>query len=115
MHIVRDRQAHVSRPLSWSSLRIDRRAASGGQIVAMVQTAEPWRRNHSGTHTGLDHFFTTGWRSLCQGEIVRNIKSRLRMPLHQNGKLLPHGHIFQEWVAAGTGRSNEQDKQEPQR
>lgn len=40
-HIIRNRQVHVSRRLSSVPSGLDRRADSGGQVVAMMQTAEP--------------------------------------------------------------------------
>jgi hypothetical protein len=45
---------------------------------------------------------------------VRNSKSRLRMPLPQNRKLLPKREIFQKQVAARANRFNKQDEQELQ-
>jgi hypothetical protein len=42
-------------------------------------------------------------------------KSRLRMSLPQDRKLLSQSQIFQKQIAAGADRSNEQDEKEPQR
>jgi hypothetical protein len=35
------------------------------------------------------------------------------VPLSQDAELLPQSQVFQEQVAARTGRANEQDEQEP--
>ena len=48
-------------------------------------------------------------------QLVRNCKSRLWVPLLQDAELLPECQVFQEQVAARTGRSNEPDEQEPER
>jgi hypothetical protein len=48
-------------------------------------------------------------------QFVQRGKSRLRLPLLQDGKLLTKSQIFQQQIAAGTDRLNEQDEQELQR
>jgi len=48
-------------------------------------------------------------------QFVERRKSRLRMPLPQDRKLLPQSHIFKEQVAAGSDGPSERDEQEPQR
>ena len=45
-------------------------------------------------------------------QLIWSGKSRLRMPLFQHGELLAKSQVFQQQVAARTGRSNEQGEQE---
>jgi hypothetical protein len=44
-------------------------SSSGSTIVAMMQTTQPWRRNHLVTAAGIFPCFTTGMRSLFQREM----------------------------------------------
>jgi hypothetical protein len=48
-------------------------------------------------------------------EFVESGKSRLRVLLLQNAELLVQSQVFQKQMMAGIDRSDEQDKQEPQR
>ena len=57
-------RAHFSRQSSSILTRDVRRSSSGSTIVAMMQTTQPWHRNHLATAAGIFPCFTTGRRSL---------------------------------------------------
>src|ERR1017187_106168 len=62
-------RAHFSRRISTILSGIDRRANSGSQIVAMMQTAEPGHGYDSGTCFEILLCATTGRSSLRQGQM----------------------------------------------
>jgi len=51
----------------------DRTGVSGGEIVAMMQSAEPWRGYDSIAAIGVLHCNTTSRRSLCRLRIARSL------------------------------------------
>ena len=60
------RHAQFSRSLSSTQTKYGRRISSGGEIVAMMQAAEPWHRDDLATCTMIRFCFTSGRRSLGQ-------------------------------------------------
>jgi len=64
---ARGRRARLSLSSSSTPRRNLRDSDSGGQIVTMMQTAEPWHRYNPATHnTGVTHCFTIRGRFLRQ-------------------------------------------------
>ena len=64
--VTKDRRTHLSRSISLTPIRNVRDSNSGGQIVAMMQAAEPWHRYDFASYFGVARCFTAGRRSLCQ-------------------------------------------------
>ena len=58
------RRTQLSRRSFSNLMREVRSGGSSGQIVAMMQTAEPGHRNDSAFHPRVARFFTTGRRTV---------------------------------------------------
>jgi len=89
-------RAHLSRNYSWNSQLDVRSISSGGEIVAMMQAAEPWHRDDLAICTMICFCFTTGRRSLRQCKmrsilvVVANIIAHeaFQMPLIQDDHMV---------------------------
>src|SRR5580658_3818913 len=84
--------AHFSRQSSSMLTRDVRRSSSGGTIVAMMQTTQPWHRCHLVTDAGSFPCFTTRRRFLFQREMCAILEivadvffhEAFQMPLIEN-------------------------------
>src|ERR1035438_3283752 len=96
------RWPHRSRRIStlWSG--IDRRANSGSQIVAMMQTAEPGHGYDSGTCFEIRLCATTGRSSLRQGQMCPIVVVVTDVFIHQTFQMpfIHDGYVVEQISAA---------------
>ena len=98
------RQAHFSRRFSSLSLRIDRRADSGSQIVTMMQAAQPRHPNNPALLAGIAHRLATGGRSSRKCE-MRSVFVVIAHVLKHEPFQMPfieNDHVVEQIPAAAT-------------
>ena len=79
-----------------------RGSGSGGEIVAMMQTANPWHRYHPAASMGLARGLATGRRSLCQSKMSAVLVVIANVIIHETFQMLlvQNNHMVEKVAAA---------------
>jgi hypothetical protein len=99
--IVRHQQVQFSPRLPWLSLKTDRRAGSGGQIVAMVQATEPWDGDDTTIYVCTHCHLTACWRLFIQPKMRSALVVVANVFPHQPAEVMfvHHDHMVKQIAA----------------
>ena len=100
--MAKGRWAHFFRSSTSTLTKYLRSSGSGGQVVAMMQTAHPWHRYYSATCIGVAHCRATGRRSFPQREMRPVVVMVADILAHQPFQMpsIENDHMVEEIPAA---------------